>query len=162
MDLEERKTKAKENFTEFLRSKGGRVTPERMAVVEEAAGFKSKFTIDDLKQGMSARNFQIAHGTLYNTVHELLNAQMIRKVQIGKIAYYQFCDGKSRNFHLVCTRCGKITEFQHTELEMLLESYKPKRFTMSEYNVSIEGICSTCAAVLRKLERKNNKKTIRK
>lgn len=161
MDLEERKTKAKEIFTDFLKSKGGRVTPERMAVVEEIAGFKSKFTIDDLKQGMSARNFQIAHGTLYNTIHELLNAKMVRKIQIGKVVYYQLCDGKTCNFHLVCNRCGKIIEFQHAQLEALLESYKPKRFNMLEFNVSVGGFCSTCTAVLRKLEKKNNKKTIK-
>lgn len=157
MDIEERKNRAKDSFSGFLKAKGGRCTPERMAILEEVVEVKSKFTIDELEQRLQERHFPVAHGTLYNTIRELLDARLVRRLQTGRIAHYQFCDGKTPNFHQICVRCGKIVEFVLPEVENLLQTYRPRRFTMQEFSVTISGVCSTCMALQRKLERKNNK-----
>ena len=156
MDLEERKTKARDAFSLYIQSKSGRCTQERMAILDTIVEHKIKFTIEEMMDCLQAKHFHVSLGTLYNTIRELLDAHMVRKIQIGRTAHYQFHDGKNFAFNQICTRCGKVIEFQLPELEDVLRGYRSRRFAIQEYTVTLNGTCSTCQAQLRKKGKKKN------
>ena len=162
MDLKERRTKAKDLFASYLKAKGGRWTPEREAVLDEIVAMKSDFVVDDLEQLLAAGNFPISHATLYNTIRELVQAHLVHKFQVGRVAHYQYLEGKSQNLHLVCDVCGKVTDFQYPEVERMLRLYKPRRFAVKDFFVTIQGVCSTCITRQKKLARKNNRNKIKR
>jgi len=49
--------------------------------------------------------------------------------------------------HLICTKCGKIVEFNNEELELLqLQVARAHGFHMLQHKMEIYGICSECLA----------------
>ena len=56
---------------------------------------------------------------------------------------------------MICTECGKVTEFQNESLKQAIASTKLKKFTASNYSLYIYGVCSKCTWAKRK--KKKNK-----
>ena len=49
--------------------------------------------------------------------------------------------------HIICTKCGKIFEFQNDELEMLQEKIAARAgYHMLQHKMEIYGLCSQCMA----------------
>ena len=56
---------------------------------------------------------------------------------------------------MICTECGKVTEFQDENLKQAIANTKLKKFHASHYSLYIYGVCSKCIWAKRK--KKKNK-----
>lgn len=154
MDLEERKSKAREVFSAYLKSKNGRFTTERKIILDLISVLKTKFTIEQVETMLAEQGELISRATLYNTIHEMEAARMLKKNQFGKAAHFQFCSGKMVNFTHVCIQCGRIQDFQNLELESMLGAYRNRRFSIEEIGLTFRGLCSNCLTKNRKKEKR--------
>lgn len=150
------KETVKQIFTEYLEANGHRKTPERYAILDTIYSINGHFDIDMLySQMMDQENFRVSRATLYNTIILLMDAKLVIKHLFGNSSQYEKSFNIETHHHLICTQCGKVTEFQNETLKNAIANTKLNRFQISHYSLYIYGICGKCAYA--KKRKKTNK-----
>ena len=143
-DIEVRE-KVKQLFTEYLTKRKHRKTPERYAILDMIYSLDGHFNIESLYTLMEeTAKFRVSRATLYNTLILLLDAHLVVKHQFGTMSQYEKCYDQVTHHHMICTQCGKVTEFQNAQLQTDIESAKLSRFKQTHYSLYVYGLCSKC------------------
>ncbi len=121
-------THATEIFTDFLRKGSYRITPERFEVLEYAFRETHHFSADELFLAMKNDGSNISRATVYNTLELLVECGLLSKHNfMGKEARYEKSLGVFEHDHLICLKCGKIIEFDNSDIlkiqEKICEEY---------------------------------------
>lgn len=154
MDSRNHIESAKQIFSEFLSAKKMRQTQERMMVLEAVYKQDGLFDMEQLLESIPARN-RVSKATLYNTIPLLLGAQLLISHQFQGFVKYERSLGSVAHHHMVCSQCGKITEFQSEGVQRAVFGAKMPRFSPARYSLTVYGLCSRC-------ERQNKKKKTKK
>lgn len=148
--------KAREIFTEFLKRGSSRITPERFEVLEAAFKFKGHFGADELYVALKNKNKEVSRATVYNSLELLTKSNLLIKRNFGDGATRYEANLRGSHEHIICTECGKITEFSAPEIKndakMLAERLG---YDFSGYNFNLYGRCREHA--LKNAETKKDK-----
>ena len=154
MMQEDIKDKVKQILTDYLQKNGHRKTPERYAILDTIYSIKGHFDIDSLYIYMADKEkFRVSRATLYNTIILLIDAGLVIKHQFGNTSQYERSYNNETHHHMICTCCGKVSEFEDENLKQAIAETKLKGFHASHYSLYIYGLCSKCMGMKRK---KNN------
>lgn len=147
------KDTVKQMLTEYLQKNGHRKTPERYAILDSIYSIKGHFNIETLLQYMAEKEkFRVSRATLYNTIILLIDAGLVIKHQFGNTSQYERSYNNETHHHMICTSCGKVSEFEDENLKQAIVQSKLKGFQSTHYSLYIYGLCSKCVA-----KRKKNK-----
>src|SRR5574344_241712 len=124
MDNKNVKETVKKVFSEYLSINGHRKTPERFAILDAIYSIEGHFTIDMLQEMLEQGNFRVSRATLYNTILLLMDSQLVIKLQFGNSSQYEKLYNSGMHLHLICTQCGKVTEFQDDALRAAIQDTK--------------------------------------
>lgn len=136
-----------DKFREFLAS---RPTPQRFTeqqkdLVEHVFSRHSHFDADELVKNLEDAGLNVSRATVYRTLTKLVDAGMLRKLEIGTKTYYEHDYGYPQHEHLVCGVCGKMIEFQHPAIEAAIEEIcGQNQFQMAGHTLIIRGTCVDC------------------
>jgi len=136
---------AVKTFNSFLESKRLRKTPERFAILKKVWQMEAHFGIDAIHAALEADGYHVSRATAYNTVDLLVQCGVLRRHTFGS-AEAQYEAAREGHIHLICTRCGAITEaseppgFGHLLDQTLFNGFRPAYALAYIY-----GICSRCA-----------------
>lgn len=161
MEEENVKETVRQIFTEYMNANGHRKTPERYAILDTIYSINGHFDIDTLYSLMlNQENFRVSRATLYNTIVLLINAKLVIKHQFGMTSQYEKSYNRETHHHLICTECGRVTEFQNDGLRQAIENTRHRGFSLSHYSLYMYGVCAKCERNRKKkLSSNNNKKT---
>ncbi len=139
------KDKVKQVLTEYLQKNGHRKTPERFAILDTIYSIKGHFNIDKLYDYMAEKGkFRVSRATLYNTIILLADAGLVVKHQFGNTSQYERSYNNETHHHLICTSCGKVSEFEDEKLKRAIAQTKLRAFHALHYSLYIYGICNKC------------------
>ena len=123
---------------------GKRLTPQREAVLRAVRERDDHPTAGDIfaraKQYLPA----ISYATVYNSLHYLLEAGLVREISFGDGASRY--DGiMERHDHALCTECGKLVDFDLAEpAELMQEAARKSRFQAESVHLTLVGRCPDC------------------
>lgn len=138
--------KEKTILKEYLAKKGLRLTLERERILEEVFSRHDHFDAETIFQVFHEIGEDISRATIYRTMPLLVESGLVQEaMRCGERVQYEHIYGHKSHGHLVCIKCGKITEFENDKLEKLKEKVcKEHRFKPTEFRFGIKGYCRDC------------------
>ena len=135
--------KVKTRFTEFLKSKRLRKTPERFEILYCSLECNGHFDVDLLYNLLDRKGYHVSKATIYNTLDLLSEAGIVRKLIFDTHqARYEIAD--KTHSHLICTQCGKISELDVEIPKADNGNIELRGFSPSYISICIYGICKDC------------------
>ena len=143
MPFERERTK----FIELLRERGMRVTPERLALLDEVFSQHAHLDADQIFDRMKAHGYKISRATVYRNLDLLVESGLARKYRLGQDRYlYEHVHPGQSHHHIVCRECGQVVEFVSPAISALLrEICKAHGFEEEENTFAVTGLCGICA-----------------
>jgi Fe2+ or Zn2+ uptake regulation protein len=126
-----------------MRAAGGRVTVARRALVQ-ALVVGEHLTADDLAAQVQALHPDVHLSTVYRTLDALEEMGIVTHVHLGHgRAVYHLAE--SAHLHLVCSRCGSVTELSDDVIAPLAEQVaRENGFTLDPRHFALLGTCRAC------------------
>lgn len=97
-------------------------------------------TAEDIFTELKLQESKVVLATVYNNLKSLHEKHLIHKVTVeGMPDRY---DSIERHDHLVCTQCGKLTDFVFQDLTEALEATLGLR--IQGYDLNVSYVCTDC------------------
>lgn len=139
-----------QQFEDFLKSTGLRLTQKRMDILREVFAYPGHFQTEDLLVQMRRNGYDVSRPTIYRTLPLLVRSGLLTEfIDAHKNTRYESIHSLKEHAHLICLRCGQIVEFKEPEIDALQKAvcdahhFKPVRFRNE-----IIGHCAECQAEL--------------
>jgi Fur family ferric uptake transcriptional regulator len=139
---------ARYRFRRFLRNRGGNVTAQRMRILRNVLAQTGHFDAEQIVQDLKNGRLGISRATVYRTLAELEQCNLIRKVDnISRRWRYERAADGVRHEHILCVKCGKIIDVCDTILEQrIADVFRSNGFESSNRAFHFFGICKQCKA----------------
>lgn len=134
-------------FREYLssRSRPQRFTGQQRDLVKYIFSRHNHFDAEQLLEAVKRENLRVSRATAYRTLTKLVDAGLLRRLDIGARTFYEHDYGYPQHDHLVCEQCGKMIEFQRAELDPLLREVASENlFQVSGHSLIVRGVCADC------------------
>ena len=133
-------------MVQALSQQGYRVTGPRRALVRLIAGRKVRFTAADLEEDVARATPAVGRATVFRTLELLLSLGLVERVHTegeGRDAYV--VAEEVHHHHLVCSRCGVVTEVTGCMVDDLVSSLaRAADFQVEGHWMEIVGLCRRC------------------
>jgi len=108
-----------ESFSEFLSSKGLRMTDQRKGVIEALFRQSGHFTAEQLLRDAQDLDETVSRATLYRSLPLLVESGIIRKVDVGQDNKFYVLNGQSETFkaQVICSDCNRIEDIDAPFME---------------------------------------------
>ena len=139
-------------FEEYLQSRGMRNTEQRKTLVDHVFSNHEHFDTETLIEQLPASGEpgHIGRATVYRTLNELVEAGLLRKLDLGGRSVFEHDYGYPQHDHLHCTRCNQLIEFQSEQLRAIRDAVAQEhRFRVVGHRLIISGICQNCVQTRR-------------
>ncbi|HVW84542.1 MAG TPA: Fur family transcriptional regulator [Bryobacteraceae bacterium] len=121
---------------------GVRRTPQRFFVLEHLMTHPDHATVEELWAALNRRHARASRATVYNTLHALVEAGLVREFTLdGKAARYDA--NLDQHHHFVCDKCGAVEDVDWFEIPALSRARSSLRRIRS-YEVILRGECARC------------------
>jgi len=131
-------------YSEKLRSRGFRMTPQRLAilrVLQEAGCHLAPLEIyEKAHQAVPG----LTEATVYRTLNFLHEQGLVMAAHIGSGQMVYEISGRDHH-HLICRRCGSAQEIKHELLQTLYEQFQQATgYQIDSLHVTFFGLCPQC------------------
>jgi Fur family ferric uptake transcriptional regulator len=133
-------------FEEFLNSRGLRLTKQRQQIVKSFLAKKEHVSAGELYLRVKKIAPERGYTTVYRTLKLLAEADLAhsRNFQDG-FSRYEPAHQVEHHDHLVCRKCGSITEFTNEHIEKMQKNVAREHgFKITDHTLDIYGVCRDC------------------
>jgi len=120
------------------------LTPQRRAVLRVVAGSGEHLTAGEIFEAARRELPSISFATVYNSLKYLREAGLVREINFGK-GSSRYDRETARHDHAVCSRCGKLVDFDLAETPQLIRAAaRRSRFKPESIHLTLVGLCPDC------------------
>jgi Fur family transcriptional regulator, ferric uptake regulator len=138
-----------DRFREYLTSRRPpqRFTRRQRELVKHIFARHSHFDAEQLVDALRAAGRRVSRATVYRSLGKLVEAGLLKKIEIGTRTVYDHDYGYPQHEHLVCEQCGAMIEFQHPGIEAAVRDITAQhRFRADGHTLVVRGTCAACNA----------------
>lgn len=133
------------DYIHALRSRGYRVTPQRLIVLDAICAHHGHATLADVQAAVHDMDSTIDRSTIYRALEVLREVGLIVEAEIGDVGKVYRVAGESDHLHLVCIACGKVLTVNRDEVAPLLTHLTAAYgFEVQTDHMILNGLCETC------------------
>lgn len=135
-------------LVDALGEAGYRLTEPRRIVAELVSGREGHFTANDLIADAQARDLGVGRATIFRALDLFTELQMLERVDLpdGDHAYVP-CVPDYHHHHIICQRCGKVTEVKDLGLGAALAAMERSTgWRVDRHRLELFGCCPDCRA----------------
>jgi Fe2+ or Zn2+ uptake regulation protein len=142
----DRSTAGEQELISLLRSRGQRVTSQRLVILRELSARRQHATADELRRSVLDDLPGISTPTVYATLELLVELGLARRIDAGAGA--ALYDGRREpHQHAVCDRCGTVEDLDgELDASELIRVAGSTGFRSQGAELVIHGVCAACAA----------------
>ena len=136
-----------DKFREYLasRPRPQRFTGQQRDLVQHVFAQHHHFTTEQLIKDLQTAGLNISRATVYRTLSKLVDAGLLRKLELGADTYFDHDYGYPQHEHLVCLQCKRLIEFQHPAIESAIRDIATQsQFQFSGHTLIVRGVCFDC------------------
>ncbi len=127
---------------ELLKSYQLKITPQRIAIVEELASH-GHLSIEDLYQGLLERFPTISLATVYKNINAMEEKEFVQEVKIPEQkSKYELT--KAHHAHVVCQECKKVEDVVVSTKTILDEVKDVSHYRINRDDLIFTGLCPEC------------------
>jgi len=132
-------------FSEYLKRKGLRVTPQRQKILNAFLRMEDHVSMEELFLAIRQTDASVGQVTVYRTLKLLCEAGIASAVNFEEgVVRYEPHDLHHHD-HLVCEKCGRKIEFINESIEKLQEAVcREHNFIPTDHHMILYGICPSC------------------
>lgn len=130
------------NIDDALTAAGLRRTPQRIALLDYLLRHPDHATVDELWPALNKRRACASRATVYNTLHTLVKAGLVREFKLDASAA-RYDALLHPHHHFVCDRCGVVEDLEWFEVPALRQARSGRR-SIRSYEVVVRGECAKC------------------
>lgn len=129
-----------------LKDNGLKVTGPRLKILDLFDSHPDRhMSAEDVYRLLLEENVEIGVATIYRVLTQFEQAGILLRhhFETGK-AVYELNRGEHHD-HIVCIKCGKVTEFSNEELETLQEKIAGENgYRIVDHAMYMYGVCGDC------------------
>jgi len=127
-------------------------------VLEAALVQKGHFAADELYLELKNNKSNVSRATVYNTLDLLEKCNLLLRRNFGgKTQRYEKITPNKNHDHLVCSRCGRIVEFNSSGLNKLIRKIaEENNFEFRDYSINIFVKCNDEKECKAQAEKRNS------
>ena len=137
---------ALEAFRTYLREHNLPVTAQRVAIADVVLGSARHLSADDVVRALASSTSPPGKATVYRTLEVLVRSGLVVERDFGEgFRRYEPARGEPHHEHLLCTVCGRVTEFRDERLDRMTTLIaEGHRFARQRHRLVIYGVCERC------------------
>lgn len=133
-----------ETVESLLRARGLRVTPQRALVFRLVRRLGAEHPSAESIHVRALRDMpSLSLRTVYTVLDELEEIGAVRSLEVGT-GSKRFCVNPQRHHHLVCRRCGRISDVFVDVGPLEVPPEQRRGFLITDHEVVFRGICELC------------------
>ena len=143
--IQPRRRMSESNLKSMLRSMNLKVTSQRLSILRALnKGPKTHVTAKDVFESVRAEYPHIGFATVYRFLKETSRFGITSELRIGHSPVRYELKTREHHHHIVCTKCGKIVEFQNEVIEKQIKKIsKEHNFSMEHHIFELYGCCNS-------------------
>ena len=135
------------DFKTLLKSSGQKFTIQREVILDELYNSNEHLTPEELYNLIQEKHPDLKTGiaTVYRTLSLLEDSDMVTSLSFGTQGKKYELGAKDHHDHMICTKCGEITEFVDEQIEERQHKIaEALGFEMQDHSMQIYGVCKKC------------------
>ncbi len=133
-------------LVDALAAAGYRLTEPRRVVAELVAARSRHFTANDLIADAQAQDLDVGRATIFRALDLFTELEVLERVDLpnGDHAYVP-CLPTHHHHHVICQRCGKVTEVEDLGLGQALAAMEHSSgWRVERHRLELFGCCPRC------------------
>lgn len=135
-----------EAFRRYLRDRNLPVTRQRLQIADVVVSSARHLSVEEIMGELARRGVRVGLATAYRTLELLVASGLVVERDFGEgFKRYETARDMPQHEHLLCTVCGRVTEFRDERLErittLVAETHGHLR---QRHRLVIYGVCAPC------------------
>jgi len=133
-------------FRTYLRDHNLPATAPRLAIADVILATDRHLSADEIARALRDAGRPVGTATIYRTLDVLLRSGLVVERDFGEgFRRYEAARGVPHHEHLLCTQCGRVTEFRDERLERMTTLVaEAHEFARQRHRLVIYGQCGAC------------------
>lgn len=138
------------DYLKKLISKSGhKVTTQKILILEVMLNDSHHLSAKDIHDKLKQKNIGLA--TIYRSLNLFIELNIIKKVEIDNITYYEMKIFSKNPFHshFKCSKCGSIIDINNKDINIdyigiIRKVELEEHFEIEDSDIMFKGICDKC------------------